>query len=215
MNLIITTLHDGDNEPIGLREIVLRWQKTWAENYQEFSGLGFEHNFNLKNNETKKRLSPNIKQITEIRNPDIFFLEKSHNLPLGGVEITVHSPDGSNVEKRYPYLWASRRSGIDGFVACPYSKTRPSGMVNKLPYRHAFRNLQFLNEWNPEDGGKSAIHQIIPTVGLQTDWDGISKDIAVNMITWGDLGDFFAHSLAKKVLTGKPNKIAVSNGIGA
>jgi hypothetical protein len=128
-----------------------------------------------------------------VRNPDVYFAEATRAVELGGVEITVHSPDGANVEKRYPFVWVARREGINAFVACPYSKVRPGGETNRLPYRHSHRNSEFLGEWKPSEYEEGALQQIVPVRELQGDASRLPGPLQRYILDWAVLGEFFAH----------------------
>lgn len=192
---------DGENEPSGREEVVNRWQTTWREFYSTHARLEFGEGINLKRTASHNNLSRALREIVYIRNPDIFFSESTLGIDLGGIEITTHSPDGSNVEKRYPYIWASRQHSICAFIASPYSKQRPGGQINRLPYRHTKRNMDFLEEWAPLSNAASPLFQIVPIKSLQGEADStIPAEIKEGMLDWCDLGDFFAHLLASRIL---------------
>lgn len=212
MQLNINIYQDGENESEGLGEIIKSWAEVWETEYCSHAQLQFSETKNVKLLSVHSNLPPKLSKIAVIRNPDIYFVETNSGIELGGVEITTHSPDGSNVEKRYPYLWISRRQQVSGFVACPYSKTRGSGQKNRLPHRHSQRNLAFLNHWKPEtqiDGG--TIYQIVPVRELQggTLVD-VKKEIRSLMLSWSDFGAFFAHTLAAKLLEDSAKESAIS-----
>lgn len=201
MNLEINIYQDGSNKPEGLSGIVAAWQQVWSKYYQDHATLQFTKTINVKKLTSQNDLPVKLKKIAAIRNPDIYFFEKTNELELGGVEITIHSPDGSNVEKRYPYLWASRRVGVSAFVACPYMKTRASGQKNRLPHRHSKRNLVFAADWNPAEYDSSAIYQIVPVQDLQgRSLTNVREKIRALMLKWEDIGAFFAHTLAARIL---------------
>lgn len=194
---------DGSNEPEGFREVVAAFEKTWSSKYSAAGSLRFPAPVNVKQAEERSSLPPELSRIAGIRNPDFFFYVPQFKVELGGVEITGHSPDGSNVEKRYPFLWASRRGKTDAFVASYYLKKRPGGQINRLPYRHAHRNSIFLEEWVPT-GGVRPLCQIVPIRELHLeDLDLVPPGIRSLMLSWADLGEFFAHSLAARVLSGR------------
>lgn len=208
MKLIVSIYQDGENDPVGLDDVVKSWLQVWNDKYKAYAELEFRKGSNLKVNTSVAVLPEITKKIISVRNPDIYFVEASRQLELGGIEITVHSPDGSNVEKRYPYLWASRKYGINAFVACPYSKERPNGQVNRLPFRHSNQNSEFLNAWDPLHDPHSSLYQIVPTIDLQSSQDGIPPSILNNMMRWQDFGEFFAHVLAAKTLPEDPSSHA-------
>lgn len=199
MDLFISIFQDGDNDSVVLPHVLDGWNYTWTKFYNEFFTLDFVEGGNLKNNTVFENLPDKSKNIVDIRNPDIYFIENTNGIELGGIEITVHSPDGSNVEKRYPYIWGSHKNNVTSFIACPYLKTRPNGQINRLPFRHSHRNSQFIGIWN--DLEQEALHQIIPTLDLQMgDRKYIPNQIKKLMFTWKDYGEFFAHLLAIKIL---------------
>lgn len=201
MNLEISVYQDGGNQPEGLSEMIAAWQRVWMKEYGQHATLRFTGTVNVKELAAQSDLPVKLKKIAAIRNPDVYFVEKSLSIELGGVEITTHSPDGSNVEKRYPYLWASRRGGVSGFVACPYQKTRASGQKNRLPHRHSKRNRVFAEDWDPVRGDTSAVYQIVPVQQLQgKSLSGVREKIRALMLRWEDLGAFFAHTLAQQTL---------------
>jgi len=120
---------------------------------------------------------------------------------LGGVEITDHSPDGSNADKRYPYLWASRQHLLDAFIVCPYQKTRTQGASNRLPFRHARRNRQFAERWDPVEQS-SHLLQILPITDLQQELGSVPNSIATRMWSFEKIGEFFALRVAQHTLSG-------------
>lgn len=194
---------DGSNEPEGFREVIAAFEKTWLSKYGAAGTLRFPSPVNVKQAEERHSLPPDLRRIAGIRNPDFFFYVPRFNAELGGVEITGHSPDGSNVEKRYPFLWASRRGGTDAFIASYYLKKRPGGQINRLPYRHAHRNSVFVEQWIPGASGRP-LCQIVPIKELHLeDLDLVPARIRALMLGWADLGDFFAHSLAARALDGR------------
>src|SRR5262249_40746839 len=104
MILKVAIFTDGF-EPVGLQEIILGWQSTWEQTYTSEAQLIFLPQRNLKQAELRRTLPPVLEYVERIRNPDVYFVEETQGVELGGVEITDHSPDGSNIEKRYPFLW--------------------------------------------------------------------------------------------------------------
>ncbi|MDT7543613.1 MAG: hypothetical protein QOE33_3517 [Acidobacteriota bacterium] len=208
MNLKIVVYQDGDNETDELNIIRDAWGKTWAKVYNKYASISFDHNIvNVKAESPSIALPTKLKVIAAIRNPDIYFYESTNKIELGGVEITTHSPDGSNIEKRYPYIWISRKLGVNAFIATPYSKTRPprgaTGRVatNRLPHRLSKRNIVFAREWDPDSEGNSVICQILPIIELQGgSLVNVEEPIKTLMFGLDDLGSFFAHLLASKIL---------------
>jgi hypothetical protein len=105
--ITIQIFSDGENQQTeGLEEIIKGWSSEWNQQYSEYGAVNFETGPNLKEKHDQGIIPNKLKNIAFIRNPDLFFVVKDSQKVLGGIEITVHSPDGSNVEKRYPYLWA-------------------------------------------------------------------------------------------------------------
>ena len=198
----ITSFFDG-GEPIGWAPTIDALRSTWARHYSPAGEVRFSLPLNLKQAADRKLLPARLRSIAEVRNPDFFFFETTHGVELGGLETTVHSPDGSNVEKRYPYIWVSQRQGVDGIIACPLLKTRPGGQVNRLPFRHLARNLKLLARWQPADAA-SPLCQILPVRELhgQDDLALVPKSIRGLIPGWKDLGALFAHRLASATLGG-------------
>jgi hypothetical protein len=208
MQITIQIFRDGENQPIGLNEITEGWFSTWNQFYHEFGTITFEQGPNLKEEHEEGVVPDKLKNIAFIRNPDLSFVIKDTQVVLGGVEITVHSPDGSNAEKRYPFLWASGQVGTNGLILCPYQKTRPTGGTNRLPNRHVQRNLKFLEDWNPSDP-ESFLRQIIPIYELQLGSVSELPDRVQNLLLdWKQIGEFYAHFLAL-ILVG-PNEQVVN-----
>ena len=189
---------DGADDPTGLNEIVKAWKECWEKHYSAVESLEFSEPKNCKHQNNISDLPEEVTNIFEIRNPDIFFICETNLTPLGGVEITVHSPDGSNAEKRYPYIWASNVNRISGIIICPYSKTRSNHSINKIPGRLSERNRSFLNNWNPGDANSTFL-QIIPIKELQGGtFSSLPQNIKDSIVSFHDIGEFFAHSLALK-----------------
>lgn len=207
--LQVQTYSDGP-APLGLRDIQMSWEATWRKHYHCNVPLQFRPPINIKNAANRTTLPDGLRYIEKVRNPDLYFFERTKCIELGGVEITDHSPDGSNIEKRYPYLWASRRRRLSAFVASRYLKRRPSGQINRLPFRHAFRNMQFLKEWAPGAAdGHGQLCQFLPMSELHLeDIALVPPSIRELLGHWDQLGEFFAHSLAAKVFTGSLLSIA-------
>lgn len=165
---------------------------------------------NLKASGNRVGLPAGLLRIERIRNPDVFFVEATRGIELGGIEITSHSPDGSNIEKRYPFLWAAPGSKANAFVATPYLKRRPGGQINRLPLRHIERNQQFLSAWNPEHPEDSILRQFTPLRELHMgDLVHVPEDLRRQLVTWQELGAFFAHLLAARTLTGSMRQTAI------
>src|SRR5262249_1656187 len=146
--LSIRPYFDGP-EPFGFTAIIQSWTAAWTEHYEADAHLDILAPVNLKLAQNRVELPKGLRILERLRNPDLFFAETTRGIELGRIEITDHSPDGSNIEKRYPFLWASRRAKISAFAVSRYLKQRPNRQINRFPFRHAFRNVQFLKEWNP------------------------------------------------------------------
>ena len=194
MSAILTFL-DGDSPSPLVDDVLRALGEGWSRYYPELPALEFRAPVNLKRDHALELCSEPLRTISKVRNPDVFFSVEDPQCDLGGIEITVHSPDGSNADKRYPYLWSSRREGRDAFIVCPYQKTRTGGQVNRIPFRHAERNRQFLMEWSPRvrEGG---LRQILPMRELQTDLDGVPRRIGDLMWDVTKIGEYFAHRAA-------------------
>lgn len=208
----ILTWSDGDIVPTLVRQIQSHMLASWQTWFPGEARLEFVGARNLKSSVDLKTASNELQAIAFIRNPDVFFelLEPRHD--LGGIEITVHSPDGSNADKRYPYLWASRRHGLDAFVVCPYRKTRTQGANNQLPFRHAQRNRSFAEKWNV-GSSDSRLRQILPITDLQTDIASLPGRISRGMWSSELLGEFFALRTAQFAL-GAPHQDAIKARLG-
>lgn len=192
----ITIFVDGDANPVGLDQIVKSWQDAWAENYADLGPLNFGSPINLKLIANRQNLPEALDEIERVRNPDIYFVDAKTRNALGGVEITTHSPDGSNIEKRYPFLWVSRRVGADAFVATPYQKWRAKGSSNRFPRRHAERSLAFLEKWQPIET-QSPLTLLLPISDLQgAQINEVDARIRLLLPSWSHLGELFAHRYA-------------------
>lgn len=195
-----------------LDEIKHQWQARWAANYSKLGLLAFDDPINVKERSGLSKLPPRIQEAFLIRNPDIFFVASvvGTEIVLGGIEITVHSPDGSNVEKRYPFIWSGRQFGFSAFIVCPYMKVRPNGSINRLPNRHSCRNLDFIAEWKEKQFSGAEIQQILPLKELQEDYSQAVKFIGQELFTWSDLSSYFCDLLALKCgSTGADPKISI------
>jgi hypothetical protein len=193
MDFEIITYVDGE-EPECLEEVIATFTRHWDSNFSDIGNLSFYEPINFKTNDEYKSLPKVLKKVSSIRNPDIYFYCKTIEREIGGIEITVHSPDGSNVEKRYPFIWASRKNNTNAFIASPYMKVRPNGSMNKLPHRHSQRNLDLLSEWDFENN--TTIQQIVPTINLQEQIDKLPDNIRDHMLTWEDYAIFLSSYLA-------------------
>lgn len=193
----ILTYSDGELIPPHWVEIKQGWEAAWNDNYRSIGALDFPAHRNLKESAVLEGLPRTSRDAVGVRNPDLLFVAEPGTLELGGVEITSHSPDGSNIEKRYPFLWAGRRNGLFALVLTPYQKRRPTGAVNRLPHRAARRNLRIAEQWNEQDVA-SPLTQILPLSSLQ-DASAVPPAVAAALWTWQDVGALFAHRLAAAV----------------
>lgn len=210
MNLSVSIFSDGDDPPI-LRAVVDAWQQTWTNEYGSQANLNIAAAINLKVSRNRLALPPGLERIERIRNPDVFFVETTHGVELGGIEITSHSPDGSNIEKRYPFLWAAPASRVSAFVATPYLKRRPGGQINRLPLRHIHRNQQFLSDWDPARPQHSCLRQFMPMRDLHMgDLVHVPEALRRQLVTWRELGSYFAHSLASRTLAGTARQTSIA-----
>jgi hypothetical protein len=196
----VTTFTDGGNVPDAWDEIVAAWQHVWDADYGQLGSLAFEESVDLKSSAGAAKLPNRSRKAAEVRNPDLLFVVDglsggSAQLELGGVEITAHAPDGSNIEKRYPFLWAARRAGLSAIVATPYQKQRANNQINRLPYRSARRNLELALRWTAADP-ESGLIQILPLRSLQDQRTGVVPAVECLLWTWADLGALLAHRLA-------------------
>lgn len=180
---------DGPDAPHGFETLVETWTEVWAQRYGDLRKIGFRDPVDLKGGGS---LPGGVAGIALIRNPDVFFRLESTGELLGGVEVTTHSPDGSNIEKRYPYLWASRELSIPAFVATPYQKWRPGGEINRMPRRHMERNLVHLNDWIVEDTERAPIQLMAIRELHGQGLHEIEASLRNLMPQWKDLAEFFA-----------------------
>jgi hypothetical protein len=216
--LEVATYTDGGNVPDAWREIAHAWNETWTGQYQALGELTFSHFIDLKDPMGAATLPLRSRAAAAIRNPDLLFLVGGcANLPapveLGGIEITTHAPDGSNIEKRYPFLWAARRSGLSAMVATPYQKHRANERVNRLPHRSARRNLEFASRWDPTSDD-SALIQILPLISLQDRRGGIAREIRPLLWSWASIGALLAHRLARRIADDGSQRAAASRQLG-
>jgi hypothetical protein len=191
---------DGANQSVGKSEIEKSFQASWHLNYEStYGSVVFKSPLDLK---TSPSGHPRLDAAADVRNPDLFYWSTVFG-PLLGVEITTHSPDGSNIEKRYPFLWASRREGITAFVATPYLKVRPGGQVNRLPYRHSMHNNHLAEAWSPDDPN-SSLQQLLPVADLMGgDLRTVQADLRKLLWSWDKVGIFLAHRMAQVVSNGE------------
>jgi hypothetical protein len=196
-NIHIRPYVDG-NEPDCLEQIKDFFIIRWSELYKSIGVISFLPCVNVKEKSGFEQLPDELKQAFLIRNPDVFFVAEVNGriLILGGIEITVHSPDGSNVEKRYPFIWCGRRFGFNAFIACPYMKTRPGGQQNKLPNRHSKRNLDFINAWQNDLTINNSLQQIVPINELQENIQIAEGILKHKLLEWKSFSDFFCDYLA-------------------
>jgi hypothetical protein len=200
----IIVFQDGENVSPEREAIDAAIKKTWTAYYSSVCPLRIElGSENLKKQSDAAVALPKLREIYVIRNPDIYFVARKGDVTaeLGGVEITTHSPDGSNVDKRYPFLWAAGQWSVHAFVATPYMKQRSSGQQNCLPHRHASRNKTFLDDWDPNKTEGTSLRQILPVRELQVGaGHRLPASVADEMLGWDDIGAFFAHDAATKLL---------------
>ena len=190
---------DGESLSGLARALQNHMARAWRRHEPEAPPLTFTGARNLKSSRDLEHASPTLQAVAWIRNPDVFFELVDPRVDLGGVEITSHSPDGSNADKRYPYLWASRQHELDAFVVCPYRKTRTQGANNQLPFRHAHRNRAFVESWNAADT-RSYLTQILPLTDLQSGIEQLPRSISSAMWNSAKLGEFFALRIAQRTL---------------
>ena len=193
----ITIFVDGDT-PIFLNKMIDWWCAEWNSRFYDLGTLTFERILDVKRKEGFDSLPLHLKPAFLVRNPDIFFVATIglQELVLGGIEITTHSPDGSNVEKRYPFIWSGRTYGFNSFIVCPYMKIRANGQHNRLPNRHSMRNIEFANEWL---SGKRTFHQIIPVQELQPSFDIAESFLSHELFDFRKITNFFCSYLAHSV----------------
>lgn len=206
--LFLKVFTDGD-EHDAFFSIKATCEKEWSLHYERYIGLKIGDPVNLKNAANRVNLPDGLVRIERIRNPDIFFYETSMGIELGGIEITTHSPDGSNIEKRYPFLWAAPESKTNAFVVTPYLKRRPSGQINRFPRRHAERNQQFIAKWEPKNPC-SYLRQYVPLHEIHMgDLALVPDHLREHLLRWSDLGMIFAHLLAASALNEDGKRLAI------
>lgn len=206
--LVIAPYVDGAQDD-GFEQIEASWQLEWGKHYGAEVELQFEQPINVKEAAESKVLPTRSRAVVVVRNPDIFFIEKTKKIELGGIEFTTHSPDGSNVEKRYPFIWASRQQGLTAIIASPYQKQRPKGGINRLPFRHAAHNQRLLSDWDISKIKRNFFCQIIPITNFQSKTDVIPEETKSLMLSIAEIGAVFAHLLASKALSGILKKNAL------
>ncbi|MTD41171.1 hypothetical protein GIX45_21630 [Erwinia sp. CPCC 100877] len=198
-NIIQIDIFTDGEESHFLDEVVFHWLKKWKQDYSFLGEIIFNAPINVKTQLGFLALSPNLRQAFEIRNPDLFFVARlgRNAIPLGGIEITAHSPDGSNVEKRYPFLWAGRKYGFNAFIVSPYMKSRASGQTNRLPNRHSERNIDFLLEWDRKKSLLAPVQQILPIEELQDNYNSVTELLGRNLLNLNNLSEYFCNFLAE------------------
>ncbi|WP_419210339.1 hypothetical protein ABRP32_01090 [Providencia manganoxydans] len=191
---------DGEESHF-LDDIVLPWLERWKHDYSFLGEIKFNTPVNVKTRHGFFMLTPMLRQAFEIRNPDLFFVANINGnaVPLGGIEITAHSPDGSNVEKRYPFLWAGRKYGFSAFIVSPYMKSRANGQTNKLPNRHSERNIDFLQEWDRKKSLIAPLQQILPIKELQDNYSSITSLLGQDLPNLTSLAEYFCNFLAENI----------------
>jgi hypothetical protein len=208
LTLQIQVFTDGANQHVELAYIRSAFDVEWRRNYAHLPDVQFMTAIDLKRYASGY---PELDRAADVRNPDLFFWLAGSG-PLLGVEITAHSPDGSNIEKRYPFLWAARREGLSAFVATPYLKRRPGGAVNRLPHRHARHNRDLARAWDPADPD-SSIQQLLPVSDLTGgDLDLVPSAIARQLWSWQRIGKLLAALAAQRV---SPSEGALSRLLAA
>lgn len=200
MGVVVERYTDGANEHVGKSDVELAMKKTWTMHYaRHFGELNFSPDHDLKRSRSGHS---HLDSAASIRNPDMFYWLAGHG-PLGGIEVTTHSPDGSNIEKRYPFLWAARRHGLSAFVATPYLKVRPNGGVNRLPNRHSAHNQRLLHDWLPTNP-KSDLQQLLPVADLMVhELHHVPQAVKGELWSWATLGRWLAHKAALTLSNGK------------
>lgn len=196
----VSIFKDSPNPGAGLVEICESFATVWGESYGHLRKLSFSDTTNLKRS-SGEDLPPSLSWIAGIRNPDIYFYAKGLEVELGGVEVTNHSPDGSNMGKRYPFLWAARKEGVNAFMATPYQKQRSGGSINSFPNRHARLCKNNISEWDPQRVRKSSIQAYTPVKEIQSRRCFPEKPIGDKLVPWSDIGEYFAHYLAAHVFS--------------
>jgi hypothetical protein len=188
---------DGSTLPDYASVIIEAIKSTWKICYSKYIGLDINEGFqNIKKKTVLETAPAKVKLIAGIRNPDLYFVEETRNVILGGIEATNHTPDGSNATKRYPYLWISRKENANAIHISPYSKRRPSGQVNKLTGIIAEHNKNLLSEWNCDD---SSLIQYLIIRELQENDVEIPKTLDGLIFSLNELGVLFAHLLAVQI----------------
>src|SRR4051812_29479905 len=198
--LTVEVYADGAEPHEAWNSIRDAWAAEWARSHAVLGNLHFAGNRDLKATEVRAVLPPRLSFISDIRNPDLFFTVREHRLELGGLEFSTHSPDGSNIDKRYPLLWSARRYGVHGFLLTPYSKRRgTTSSINRLPRRAAQRNLDVLSAWGIDDL-EAGLALPLPSQELQEgDLDAVPEAVRQHLVTWEHLGQLLAHLMAARL----------------
>lgn len=190
----ITIFVDGDIPPF-IEGIKDWWISEWSSNYLGLGDVLFDRILDVKQKDGFSNLPDELKPAFNVRNPDVFFVAhlNGKHFNLGGIEITTHSPDGSNVEKRYPFIWSGRKYRFNSFIVCPYMKVRANGQHNRLPNRHSMRNIEFAEEWFEK---RKTFHQIIPIQELQPSVNLAESFISHELINLKEISKYFSSYLA-------------------
>jgi hypothetical protein len=95
--------------------------------------------YSMKTNDVHR--SKNVEEIVSYRAPDLLIEMKSPDKKqyevIIAVERTTHSPDGSNIEKRYPLTYICRKKNVSSLTVVPLYKQRIQGQTNRIPSRFA------------------------------------------------------------------------------
>lgn len=204
----IERFSDGANEHPGESDILHYFHSRWDKKYRDRLGeVAFLPHVDLKRQTSGH---PDLDAAARVRNPDLFYWLRDKG-PLLGLEITTHSPDGSNIDKRYPFLWASRSRGFHAFVLTPYAKMRSGGAVNRLPGRAAHHNNRLAGLWDTQNP-KSRVQQILPIKELDPSGAaGLPDTLSDLLWTWERVGVFLADTTAQ--LLGDANDADVTSGL--
>jgi hypothetical protein len=210
MTITVSIYTDGPLLGVEWSQIRQGWEDAWAQGYSSLGPLAFGEPRNLKDPTVFASLPPASQAAAEVRNPDLLFVAAEGSVELGGLEVTDHSPDGSNIEKRYPFLWAARRSRLFAAVLTPYQKRRPTGAINRLPHRAARRNLKVAEEWEEDQDGAS-LTQILPLSSFQSGLGKVPDPVRRELWDLSEVGALFAHRLALAVAKGSEETRAKAN----
>jgi len=195
----ISIFTDGSTPGVGFAEIRGAFETEWRQSYSHLRQIAFSEPTNLKRSAASS-LPSSLSQIASVRNPDLYFYAEGLDVELGGVEVSNHSPDGSNIEKRYPFLWAARKEGVNAFLATPYQKQRSSGSLNCFPNRHAQLCRSNLSEWDSDNVRDSSLQAYAPIEQIQSRRCFPGKPVGDRLVSWSDIGEYFAHTLALHAL---------------